>query len=107
MLRIIVQSEIVEVDLLIDSDVYWDIVTGEIIRGASGPVAINTKLGWVLSGPIQRKNVTCVNFHSSHTLRIDSSTDVLEKELQSFWDLESFGIRGKEDPVQKQFMESV
>ena len=28
------ESEIAEVDLLIRSDVYWDVITGEIIRGA-------------------------------------------------------------------------
>ena len=36
------ENEILEIDLLIGSDVYWDVVTGEIVRGAHGPVAINT-----------------------------------------------------------------
>ena len=81
------ESELLEVDLLIGSDVYWDIVTGEVVRGANGPVAINTTLGWVLSGPAQTSDVTSVNYTSIHTLRIDGSTDVLEKELQSFWEL--------------------
>ena len=89
------ESEILEVDLLIGSDVYCDIVIGEVIRGANGPVAINTRLGWVLSGPAQTSGVTSVNFTSIHTLRIDGSTDVLEKELQSFWELESFGVMAK------------
>ena len=71
------ESKIVEVDLLTGSDVYWDVVTGEIVRGASGLVAINTRLGWVFSGPVQMSNITSVNFTSSHTLRIDGSTDVL------------------------------
>ena len=101
------ESELVKVNLLIGSDVYWDVVTGEIIRGASGPVVINTRLGWVLSGPVPMNNVTSVNFTSSQTLQINRSTDVLEKELQSFWELESFGIREKEDSVQEQFTESV
>ena len=101
------ESEILEIDLLIGSDVYWDVVTGEIVRGAHGPMAINTRLGWVLSRPVQTSDVTIVNFTSSHMLRIDGLTDVLEKELQSFWELESFGIRAKEDPVQEQFTESI
>ena len=29
-----------------------EIVTGRICRGRSGPIAIETKLGWVLSGPV-------------------------------------------------------
>ena len=40
-----------EVDILVGSDQYWDLTTGEVRRGHSGPVAINTELGWVLSGP--------------------------------------------------------
>ena len=35
------------VDMLIGSDFYWQLTTGEVIRGQTGPVAINTKLGWV------------------------------------------------------------
>ena len=40
-----------EVDILIGSDQYWDLITGRTRRGTNGPVAIETKLGWVLSGP--------------------------------------------------------
>ena len=32
-------------------DHYWDVVTGGIIRGIDGPVAISSNLGWLLSGP--------------------------------------------------------
>lgn len=38
-----------EVDILVGSDQYWDLITGRTRRGASGPVAIDTRLGWVLS----------------------------------------------------------
>ena len=34
-----------EVDILIGSDQYWNIITGETRRGTSGPVAIGTRLG--------------------------------------------------------------
>ncbi len=36
------------IDILVGSDQYWQIVTGEVIKGESGPTAMNTKLGWVL-----------------------------------------------------------
>lgn len=32
-------------DILIGSNYYWDITTGETIRGNSGPVAVYTHLG--------------------------------------------------------------
>lgn len=37
------------VDILIGADYYWSLVTGRTKRG-SGPTAIETRLGWVLSG---------------------------------------------------------
>jgi hypothetical protein len=65
-------SSHLDVDVLIGSDQYWDMVTGETVRGDSGPVAINIKLGWVLSGPIASlaANVssTCL---VTHTLRVN------------------------------------
>jgi len=40
------------IDLLIGSDYYWNFVTGETKRGVKGPITINSKFGWLLSGPI-------------------------------------------------------
>ena len=47
-------SSELEIDILVGSDHYWEVVTGRIIRGASGPAAVETKLRWVLSGPVGR-----------------------------------------------------
>jgi hypothetical protein len=33
-----------EIDILIGSDYYYDIIIGEIVRGEGGPVAVNSKL---------------------------------------------------------------
>ena len=40
------------IDILIGSDYYWNIIEGETKRGTSGPIAVDSKLGWVLSGPV-------------------------------------------------------
>lgn len=45
------QEEMLEVDMLIGSEFCWEFVTGEIIRGQSGLVAVKTTLGQVLSRP--------------------------------------------------------
>lgn len=45
------------IDILIGSDYYWDIVTGESIRSEFGPTAINSKFGWLLSGPTKEQYV--------------------------------------------------
>lgn len=35
------------IDVLIGSDHYWDIITGESIREENGPTAVNNKFGWL------------------------------------------------------------
>lgn len=58
------------IDILIGSDFYWQFMTGETRFGMyRGPVAINTHLGWVLSGPVRESRQMSVetSTHSSHT----------------------------------------
>ena len=47
------QSEF-EIALLIGADFYWDIVGDETIRG-KGPTSVSYKVGYLISGPVQRK----------------------------------------------------
>ena len=88
------------IDLLIGSDYYWNFVTGETKRGEEGPIAANSKLGWLLSGPI---NETVDSYITHSNLIIDghnsplfqtiaSQDDVLADTLKSFWETESIGI---------------
>ena len=71
------ESGVLDIDFLIGSDQYWSLVTGRISRGASGPTAIETRLGWVLSGPVERLHMgdSSVNFIPTHSLRIDTFTE--------------------------------
>lgn len=78
----------IEVDVLLGADYYWNFVTNIRRRGDSpGPVAIWTKLGWVLSGPV----ITSNSNYPDHTTVNLSSTHVyvpkLNDELAKFWDL--------------------
>ena len=34
-------------------DYYWDVVSGDIIRGNGGLVAIHSRFGWLVSGPLK------------------------------------------------------
>ena len=105
-------SSHLNIDILIGSDQYWELVTGETFRGDSGPVAIRTKLGWVLSGPITSSepddaSSTCL---VTHTLRVDGllqDTKILDDRLISFWELESFGISGEDRSIYDEFGSSV
>ena len=45
-------SDELQIDALIGSDHYWQLVTGIVIQVEGGPTAIHTYLGGVLSGPM-------------------------------------------------------
>lgn len=97
-------------DILLGSDQYWSLLTGEVLKGETGPTALNTHLGWILSGPAQVKEApaSCSTF-VTHILRVDGlcSNKRLEKELCAFWDIESLGITENESIVQGQFKSHV
>ena len=42
------------IDLLVGADQYFQIVSGDTIRGEgeNSPVAMSSKLGWLLAGPV-------------------------------------------------------
>ena len=71
------------VDMLVGSDYYWELVTGSICREVSGPVAIHTKLGWVLSGPSSHEDPgqCAMNLNVTHILHVDQI--VLLQELRN------------------------
>ena len=36
------------IDILIGADLYWDVTTGDVVKGESGPTAVSSKLGWLV-----------------------------------------------------------
>ena len=83
-------SSHVEVNMLVGSDQYWELMTGQTCRGPDGPVAVSAELGWVLSGPAVSScdqsfsNLTMI----THTLRVDGLTREVEEPLDEL--LQSF-----------------
>ena len=82
-----------EVELLIGSDHYWELATGRVSRGSCGPIAVETKLGWVLSGPLSCSS-TAGNPPRDLTTLLTGATsqESLDVTLRLFWELESLGI---------------
>lgn len=100
-------GEELQIDALIGSDHYWQLVTGEIIQGDSGPTAIHTHLGWVLSGPVSC-GAESNNSYLSHLMLIQSSDPPrLDNLLKKFCELESLGINSDESSVYDEFKNSV
>ena len=88
------------IDVLVGSDHYWDLVTGDIVRGEYGPTAINSKLGWLLSRPAESPTSSdesttsnLILTQNDPHLTIPSTDDSkLADSLRRFWETESIGI---------------
>jgi hypothetical protein len=51
-------QEVLEIDVLIEADYLWQFQTGVTGRDRSeDPVAVETELGWVLSGPLRARDI--------------------------------------------------
>ena len=83
-----VDSDTFEIDLLIGADYYWSIVGDKIVRG-SGPTAVSSELGYLLSGPTNL-NTSVIN---TIICKVIASSDLDEKRVKDFWDLETLGIK--------------
>ena len=84
------------VNILIGSDQLWNFQKDSTIRGGSDePVAVETRLGWVLSGPIKGKKVDLTETLNVNFV-IDSTAEKnipVEHIVDKLWDLDSIGIR--------------
>ena len=99
-----------QLDALIGSDHYWQLATGKIILGQSGPTAIHTHLRWVLSGPVwSAAQQNTLNSQISHTLHIQSTSSAphLDNLLTQFGELESLEITQNEPSVHEAFKKSI
>ncbi|XP_074657117.1 uncharacterized protein LOC141910285 [Tubulanus polymorphus] len=121
----------VDVDILIGADYYWSVMTGEVRRSNRGPVALGTKFGWTLSGPIgesetnQSSMVYFINektakksTYSNHdddkhnnlliTQQRNCDCHQLETKLKNFWSIENLGLEeNTDDPLFEEFKKSV
>ena len=94
-----------EVDVLIGGDYYWDFITGKVIRGPERqtPVALETTIGWVLSGP--NKYYPSEDTHCSVTVNLNCTVESRLDELKQFWEVEDSPI--PVDEVMQQFKSDV
>lgn len=103
------RKEQLEIDVLIGADYLWNFQTGNVVRGGVGePVAVETQLGWVISGPLEysqsadRERAVSVNFVGKDS----TMTERLEEDIQVLWDLETLGIT-ESDEVYEEFVDNI
>ncbi len=99
-----------ECEILVGSNHYWNFLSGNCIRGENGPTALESSLGWILSGPVNNgtdADSTEINIVQTHVLKVESEPDeghaAIDKQLTRFWDLESLGILNDEKSVFNSF----
>ncbi|CAB4007702.1 E3 ubiquitin- ligase DZIP3 [Paramuricea clavata] len=91
-------SEDLEVDVLVGADYLWLLQRDCVRRGKPGePVAIDTVLGWVVSGPIGGFDVD-----EPVTAQVNLVSSEVRNplvDITKFWDLESIGIKDQNSDV--------
>ncbi|KRY09373.1 hypothetical protein T12_2894, partial [Trichinella patagoniensis] len=79
------------IDVLIGVDHYYDFVTGRMKRNATGSIALETLLGWIICGkphssPSEKARVLLT--------KVEEPTDAA---LRKFWEIEAMGITPEDD----------
>ena len=104
-------EEQLEIDLLIGADYLWHFQTGNILRGGiDEPVAIETELGWVVSGPLKcsqdlvNKQEVLVHLVGAGSVEIERER--LDENVRKMWDLETLGITDSEEAYEE-FVERI
>ena len=95
------ENENFEISILIGADYYWHFVQDHVVRG-DGPTAVQSKLGYLLSGPLPAQ--TQCNLISLH---VTTTTSHEACDLEKFWQIESSGIStSTKDNTDKCFLKS-
>ena len=85
--------------ILIGGDFYWSFVSGKIRKGRTGAIALETTLGWVLSGnagvSFFRNNHVSPHILKLGCAKVETSADTFSKrdqillnEVKKFWKIE-------------------
>jgi len=95
------EREHLEIDILVGADYLWEFQTGSIIRGElAEPVAVETKLGYVLSGPLKGMQKEPIN------VQLCIQEEGLNEKVNRLWDLETVGIK-EENPVYESLIDEI
>ena len=87
------------IELLIGLDHYYNFVSENVRKGKlNKPIAIESKLGWTISGRYQKINNTSINLNQTHFFFTVQSSKTFEtlniaKSFKNLWDVESELIR--------------
>ncbi|PFX15799.1 hypothetical protein AWC38_SpisGene19971 [Stylophora pistillata] len=107
----IVEGDAQNIDFLIGSHYFFDVVSGDVIRGESAPLAVSSMFAWILSGHTSveesREKFSTTNLiierpklMSLSRYDIHSENDELSITLKKFLDTDLLGVR--DEPFESQ-----
>ena len=83
-------DDVLHVELIIGNDYYGSLITGQIVQEDS-IMAMESKFGWLLSGPVNQNSAVTMNqvsCYSVTTTEVDDET--LDEKLQKFWEVNAY-----------------
>lgn len=97
-----------DIDILIGAGLFWKLLSkGTKPLAPAGPILQNSKLGWLLSGPLNSHDESGNRVSSCHLSR---DIDV-QSQLQKFWELEELSLRSpwseEEKMVEQHFQDTI
>nr|XP_002167985.3 uncharacterized protein LOC100211061 [Hydra vulgaris] len=85
-----------EVDVLIGADYYWSFFNGKVIRANTGPVTLQSSVGYILSGNVNASSGKDCCVFSTHTLKVETEfineIPQFNDNIKKFWELENSGV---------------
>ena len=103
------------IDMLLGADYHYDVVYGETIWGYIGAIAVASKFGWLLTGPVKLSG-TVPAVYTVANLVIDGDgsaqprinyNHALNDALKRFWDLESLEITEPKQRNEHEFLKEI
>ena len=92
-------NDLLEIDVLIGADNLW--AFQRVVKGKDDePVAVDTCLGWVASGPLKgssENEPAKVNFVSNSGKQGVSDISDINLNVNKLWDLETLGVKESDD----------
>ena len=87
----VTSDENFHISILIGADYYWQFIQDTIVRG-DGPTAVESRLGYLLSGPLPTPLV-CIT--CSQVLTLPCNTEEVDND--NFWQIESTAVKQNSD----------
>jgi len=85
----VTENENFEISLLVGADYCWHFVGDHVIHG-NGRIAVQSKLDYLLSGPIP--SATHVSTTLVHLLHVNATSNVTTCNLEKFWQVDTVGV---------------